>query len=239
MEIIKGINSVYEFLKKSPDKVHKIIIKNEKKLNSRIFEVLKLAKKEGINVQRVGGSFFLKFKKSQGIIAEVNIIAYKSEKELDTALKEKELILAFDGIQDPRNLGAIIRSAYFFGVDTIVLPKKRITAISEVVSKTSSGALSYVQPYRVKSIPYFLKKAKDYGFKIVCAESKGGVDLRDVNKDGKFVLLFGSEDRGISSEPKKLCDFSVKITSPTNFESLNLSVSVSIFLFEFTNAGSL
>ncbi len=239
MEVIKGINSVNELLKNSPGKIHKIIIKNERKLNPRIFDIIKRAKKFGINVQRVKPAFFSKYKNSQGVIAEVNIITFGKEEELKERLSKENLILAFDGIQDPRNLGAIIRSSHFFGISTIVLPSKRITVISEAVSKTSAGAIAYIQPFRVKSIPYFLKNAKEHGFKIVCAESRGAIPLEKMEKRGKFILLFGSEDKGISSEPKKQCDYSVKIESPTNFESLNLSVSVSIFLYAFKNAGNL
>jgi len=239
MEIIKGINPVYEFIKKSPQKIHKIIIKNDKKLNSKVFEIIKEAKKFNIHIQRVRQSFFSKYKNSQGIIAEVNLVSLKSEEELLKKLEDTHLIITFDGIQDPRNLGAVIRSAWFFGIDTIVLPSKRVTAIGDAVSKSSAGAITYVQPYRVKSIPSFLRLAKDKGFKIVCAESNGSESIKNFKKAGKFVLLFGSEDKGISSEPKKYCDFSVKIESPTNFESLNLSVSVSIFLYEFTNESNI
>ena len=239
MKIVKGINPVSELLKNSPKKIHKIIIKNERKLNHRILDIIKRAKKSGINIQRVKPSFFSKHPNSQGIIAEVNIISFRDEKELEKSLEKEVLILTFDGIQDPRNLGAIIRSSHFFGVNTIVLPSKRTTALSEAVSKTSAGAISYIQPFRVKSISSFLKRAKEKGFKIICAESRGAISLNKVKKTGKYILVFGSEDKGISSEPKKYCDFSVKIVSPTSFESLNLSVSVSIFLYAFKNAGNL
>ncbi len=231
--LIKGFNRIEELLEKEPGKIQKIIVNRNKPLNSKIIKLMDKAKKNNINIQRVENRFFKKNGFYNEIIcAEILPFSFNNENDLIKNLKNKNLIIAIDGINDPHNLGAIIRTAYFMGVKDIVVPKKRIAPLSQTVFSSSAGAISYIKPYRVKSISGFLKQAKESGFFIVCADVGGNTDLKKYKKRDKTVLLFGSEGFGISSEPLKLCDVKYSIKSPTGFESLNLSNTVAIFLYK-------
>jgi len=233
---IYGINSVRELLETDPGKIHKIIIENLKNINPRILDIVKKARSKNIKVQRLKKRHFSKkFPSSRGIAAEVNIVSFKTQKQLMSVLKDEKTIIAFDGINDPHNLGAIIRTSYFFGVKTIVLPRKRCAPMSPVVSRSSAGAVNYIQPYRVKSIPFFLKQAKKNSFRIICADSNAKENITKLKTGLRDIIVFGSEGKGLSSEPRKYCDEAYKIDSQTNFDSLNLSNSVAVFLFKYAD----
>jgi 23S rRNA (guanosine2251-2'-O)-methyltransferase len=231
--IITGFNRIEELIEKESGKIQKIIINRNKPLNQRIIKLINKAKSNNINIQRVEDRYFKRNKLHNEILcAEISPFSFNEEELLKKELSDKEFIIAIDGINDPHNLGAIIRTAYFMGVKDIIVPKKRVSPLSQVVFSSSAGAIAYIKPYRVKSIPGFLKYAKDKGFTVICADAHGDKELKGYKSKGKTVLLFGSEGAGISSEPRKLCDIRYHIKSQTGFESLNLSNSVAIFLYK-------
>ncbi len=231
--IIAGFNRINELIEKDSGKIRKIMINRGKPLHPRVLKLINKAKECNVNIQRVEDRYFKRNRLHNEVLcAEISPFSFNDEELLKQEIPDTELIVAIDGINDPHNLGAIIRTAYFMGVRHIVVPKKRVSPLSQTVFSSSAGAITYIQPYRVKSIPGFLKYAKEKGFTIICADAHGDKDLKGYENRGKTVLLFGSEGTGISSEPRKLCDIRYHIKSQTGFESLNLSNSVAIFLYK-------
>ncbi len=231
--IVSGFNRIEELIEKDPGKIQKLIINRRRQLNSRVLNLMERAKMKNINIQRVDERYFKKNRiKKELIWAENSPFTSATDENLKKYIPKQRIIIAIDGINDPHNLGAVIRTAYFMGVKDIVVPKKRVAPLSKIVFSSSAGALSYIRPYRVKNIPGFLRYAKDNGFTIVCADAHGDRDLKEYEPVEKTVILFGSEGSGISSEPRKLCDIRYLINSKTGFESLNLSNSVAIFLYK-------
>lgn len=129
-------------------------------------------------------------------------------------------------------MGAIIRSAEFFGCSGIVIPKRRCVQINEMVAKVSAGAVFHIDIARVENIANTLKKVKKYGINVVGADLDGE-PLRNVDLSQPLALVVGGEDKGISKPVKKQCDFIAKIEGYGNLNSLNLSVAGAIIMYEF------
>ena len=162
--------------------------------------------------------------------------SFKDESSLELLeFSEKEVVIALDHITDTRNLGAIIRSAAFFGVQTIVVPNKRQAPIAQGTLATCQGALTYSSAYSVVNLVRALKKMKDKGFWIIGADMGGEPLERYSSKFDKVVLVMGSEEKGISRLVREACDIIVSIPGrPNSVESLNVSVASGILVQEFT-----
>jgi 23S rRNA (guanosine2251-2'-O)-methyltransferase len=144
---------------------------------------------------------------------------------------EEPFIVMLDGIEDPYNLGAIIRSAEAFGVHGVVIPKRRAAPLTGVVAKASAGAIEYVAVARVTNLNYTIADLKKDGFTVIGAENSGGHLLSQVKVEGPRVLVIGSEGEGISRLVKEHCDYLVKIPLKGKINSLNASVSAAICMF--------
>ncbi len=229
--VVYGINPVRELLISNPGRVHRVVVKPESSLAPKVLELIEEARNLRVPVQRFPSPLFSRYPKAQGILAELNMIPYHTEEELVSLIPKLSLVVGLDGIEDPQNLGAILRTCHFFGIQAVLLPQKRTAPLSPAVFKSSAGALTHLQPFRVKSLPGALKRFIEAGFTIAGTDSHRGVDLKEMAPGEKRVLLFGSEGQGLSSEPRRQCSEFYRIPSPTNFESLNLSVSVALFLY--------
>ncbi|HOJ50291.1 MAG TPA: 23S rRNA (guanosine(2251)-2'-O)-methyltransferase RlmB [Spirochaetota bacterium] len=163
---------------------------------------------------------------NQGIVAKIKTqINYREINEF----KESNTLLILDHIQDPQNLGAIIRSANLFKVDAVVIPEKRACPITSTVIKASSGAIFFTPIVKINSILSTIKNLKEWGFWIYTADMSGE-DVRKINFDGKTALIIGSED-GVSQKVIENSDFLVKIPTAGNIDSLNASVASGILLY--------
>lgn len=223
---VKGINSVMEALKAG--RVNKVfVLKNFK--NPRIGEIVSLAKKKKIPVIYTPELP----KDARGVMAEISPIEYRDvDKIIDKCLKEGSFILFLDSIEDPQNMGAIIRSAEFFGCSGVVIPKRRCVQINETVAKVSAGAVFHVDIARVENLANTLKKVKKYGINVVGADLDGE-PLKNVDLSPPLALVIGGEDKGISRPVKKQCDFIARIEGFGRIDSLNLSVAGAIIMYEF------
>lgn len=145
--------------------------------------------------------------------------------------KETALVLILDGLTDPQNFGAILRSADKFGVDLVVIPARRSVRETDAVASASAGATNYVKIATVTNLTRTLEQLKDKGFWIYGADM-GGQRIEDSNMTGKVALVLGSEGAGMSRLVKETCDFVVSITTTGHVDSLNVSVAAGIFMYE-------
>ena len=144
---------------------------------------------------------------------------------------EKPIVLVLDGITDPQNLGAILRSADQFGVELVVIPSRRSAQESQTVSKVSSGASEYVPLAVVPNIPAALQLLKENGFWIFGADAEGQ-PTDSLKLDGKVCIVMGSEGTGMHRLVRERCDFLVSIPAAGHVDSFNVSVSPESCLFE-------
>jgi len=173
----------------------------------------------------------------QGIVARVHTYDYYDFDELldDVKNKENPLIVMLDGIEDPHNFGAILRSCEAMGVDGVIVPKHGSCPLNSTVAKTSTGAIELVKVVEVTNLNNAIKKLKDAGYWVVGAEATNSVDYRKVDYRGKIVLIVGSEGKGISRLVIENCDYKVKMPMVGKVNSLNVSVACAVLLYQVYN----
>lgn len=233
---VEGRNAVIELLK-SDRTVNKIMVARGERQGS-INEILKLAKQNRIIVTEVDRNkldTLSETKHHQGVIAFVAPIEYKDVDYILNVAKERgeePFILIADEIEDPHNLGALIRSAEVAGCHGVIIPKRRAVAVTEVVSKVSVGATEYMPIARVNNINDTIRELKDKGVWIVGTDGSADTIYYKQDLTGPIAIVVGSEGRGMNKLTMKNCDFLVKIPMMGKITSLNASVSGGIVLFE-------
>ena len=164
--------------------------------------------------------------------AEQGIRPFLTEKEKAAAEKgEDPFILLLDGIEDPHNLGAILRSAHLAGAHGVIIPKNRAAGLNATVAKVSAGAVNYIPVARVTNLSRTMEELKQKGLWFVCADMDGEVMYRQ-NLTGPIGLVIGSEGDGVSALVRKHCDFITRIPMSGQIDSLNASVAAGILAFE-------
>ena len=207
-------------------------------VNSMDHELVDLAKKKNITIKVMDNKQLSKLAqggKVQGIVAEVKDYSYSSLNEIleDAKKKTYPLIVMLDGLEDPHNLGAILRTCDAAGVDGVIIGKNRSVRLNDTVAKVSTGAIEYVKVAEVTNLTETIKKLKDEGYWIVGAEYlENSVYFDTLSYDMPTCLVIGSEGKGISALVIKNCDFLVKIPMFGHVNSLNASVSASILIYE-------
>lgn len=175
------------------------------------------------------------FANHQGVAAKIAPYEYIDLQDLITQAKEKTahpVILIADGINDPHNLGAIIRTAEALGMQGLIIPQRRAVAVTSTVMKVAAGALSYFPVARVVNISQAISRLKEEGFWIYGTIAQGGQWLHQAKLEGAIGLVIGAEDRGISQSVLKACDFLLSIPMAGKTPSLNASVATAICLYE-------
>ncbi|EOZ93272.1 23S rRNA (guanosine-2'-O-) -methyltransferase rlmB [Indibacter alkaliphilus LW1] len=234
-DFIFGTRAVMEAIHAQKE-LDKILVDKEVN-NELIKELLKLAKEERIPVVRVpeGKLNRITRKNHQGVIAHMSSIQYAS---LDNVIEEcfskgiAPMILVLDRITDVRNFGAIARTADCAGVHAIVIPEKGSAQINSDAVKTSAGALNHLPVCRVKNLYYTLKDLKKMGLNVISVTEKTERLMYDADFTLPTALIMGSEEDGISQELMGLSDEFVKIPLAGNIESLNVSVSAAVVIYE-------
>ncbi len=164
----------------------------------------------------------------QGIILDIPDYQYSRLEDL----LDNEIIVILDHLEDPHNLGAIIRTCEAAGIKSIIIPKNRQVGINATVMKTSVGTLENVSVAEVNNIANTIDRLKKEGYWIVGTALENSIDYREINYDGKIVLVIGSEGFGISALTAKKCDFLAKIPMYGETNSLNASVAAGIMIYE-------
>lgn len=229
--VIYGINSVMETLRGTPDRVQRLIIDNGKK-GARIAEVVAAARKLRIPFsfepasaldRRAEGSGH------QGVIAELTAFSYSSlEEVLDTGPTR---IILLDGVEDPRNLGAVIRTAEASGADAVLIPARNSCGITATVMKSSAGAASHIPVCRITNTVRTIVALKDRGFWAVGLDMEGQEEIPGDISNYPLLLIGGGEHRGLRPLVKSHCDFLFRLPMKGKVSSLNLSVAVGILIY--------
>ena len=235
-EIIVGRNSVTEALR-SGRPINKLLVQDGIKGGS-IGEIINLAKEKRVLVE------FVKVEKldqmSQGIRHQGAIALGAPVRfyELDEVLEavnskgEVPFLLLFDELQDPQNVGALIRTADAAGVHGILMPQRRSCPLNAVVAKISAGAVEYVPVVKIGNITQTINDLKAKGFWIIGADMEGTVNYFDANLTGPIVLVIGAEGKGLGRLVAENCDSLVKIPMRGGISSLNASAAGAILLYE-------
>lgn len=176
----------------------------------------------------------------QGVVARRAATVFLPFEQLLNAVTESEALesklLILDCIQDPRNLGSILRSALAAGFRHVILPRERSAPVSGTVARTSAGALAHLQLCQVVNLVQTMKILKENGFWIYGAvPSRNAISLYDVDFSGKVALVVGGEDKGIRPLIQKNCDHLLTIPMHSSFDSLNVSVAAAVIMFEIVH----
>lgn len=235
-DLIIGRNAVREAIKS--ERTIESLYLSKGKLEGSINEIIKLAKENKIVIKEVDRKkldFLSDGEVHQGVIAIVTPYKYCEVGDiLDVAIKkgEKPFIVILDEIEDPHNLGSIIRTAELCGVHGIIIPKRRNASITSTVYKSSAGAIEHVKVAKVTNINNVIDKLKEEGVWVYGADIEGEDYSYNVDFSGACALVIGSEGRGISKLTLKKCDRLVKIPMVGKINSLNASVAGGILMYE-------
>ena len=170
----------------------------------------------------------------QGVVAQAAAYEYAEVEDILNAAKEKgeaPFIFILDEIEDPHNLGAIIRTANLCGAHGVIIPKRRAVGLTATVAKTSAGAVNYTPVAKVTNIAKTIEELKKEGMWFVCADMDGQT-MYDLNLTGPIGLVFGNEGAGVSRLVKEKCDFTASIPMKGDIDSLNASVAAGVLAYE-------
>jgi 23S rRNA (guanosine2251-2'-O)-methyltransferase len=231
MAILAGIHPILEALRAANplERVH--IAKGA--ANSRIQQIIDLCRESGIPVRfedRVQLDRLARGSNHQGAVALGGGSRYASLHELPP---DARLVAVLDGIEDPHNLGAIIRSAHAAGAGAILIPERRAAGLSPSAIKAAAGALEYLPIVRETNINRALEKLKQAGFWIYGFDQRGQTSYHDTPYNTPTAFVFGAEGKGLHQQVKKHCDALVSIPMAGKIASLNVSVAAGIALFDW------
>ena len=236
---VEGRNSVTELLKSGKD-INKLYVQKGEKHGS-INEIIKLAKQNKVVITELDRAKLDQMSEShnhQGVIAIVPPYEYCDVDDILEYAKSKNespFVLILDGIEDPHNLGSIIRTAECSGVHGIIIPKRRSVQVNATVNKTSAGAAQYVKVARVNNLTETIKYLKENDVWIYGTDIEGKCYYNEQKYNGGVAIVIGSEGFGMSRLIKENCDFLVKIPMVGKINSLNASVSAGILMYEVFN----
>lgn len=170
----------------------------------------------------------------QGVVANAAAYDYAEVEDILNAAREKgepPFVFILDGIEDPHNLGAIIRTANLAGAHGVIIPKRRAVGLTATVAKTSAGALNYTPVAKVTNLSATIEELKKEGLWFVCADM-GGETMYNLNLTGPIGLVIGNEGEGVSRLVKEKCDYVASIPMKGNIDSLNASVAAGVLAYE-------
>lgn len=173
----------------------------------------------------------------QGVVAQAAAYEYAEVEDILNAAKEKgeaPFIFILDEIEDPHNLGAIIRTANLCGAHGVIIPKRRAVGLTATVAKTSAGAINYTPVAKVTNIAKTIEELKKEGMWFVCADMDGQT-MYDLNLTGPIGLVIGNEGAGVSRLVKEKCDFTASIPMKGDIDSLNASVAAGVLAYEIVH----
>ncbi|MCX8128058.1 MAG: 23S rRNA (guanosine(2251)-2'-O)-methyltransferase RlmB [Synergistetes bacterium] len=225
-EIVYGVHAVEEFIYSYPERVNKVLLASNRPKLEKSLKVL------GIPFQRVPVSKIENIcgkVNHQGIIALVSPLSYHHLKDI---LLEEKIVLALDGIEDPQNLGAILRTAEAAGVNSVIIPTRRSAPVTSTVIKVSSGAAIRLKIIRTNSMVSAIRYLKDKGFWIIGSDVEGSIRYDEADYPFPSLLILGREGKGMHKSIKNLCDMKVYIPMYGKVQSLNVSVACGIILYE-------
>ena len=233
---IYGINAVFDVLKYKPEQLIEVFLKDGVS-NKRLNKLIDLMQHHQILLTRVSGKKIEQITgtpKNQGIAAAVKQPTNLDSKSALNFIQtiDTPLILILDGLQDPRNVGACLRTANASGVDLIVIPRNRTVKNTPVVSKVSAGASVFMPIAEIPNLVRFLKELKKRGVWIFGASDQANSNYWEADYTCPMAIIVGSEGKGMRSLTAKHCDYMVSIPMIGQIESLNVSVATGVLLYE-------
>lgn len=233
-EMIAGKNPVLEALRAGRE-INKLWIAEGVK-KTGVQELMDLAKEQGVLVQFVPKQKVDKLAENhQGIVASVAAYDYAELDDLFNAAKAKNedpFFLLLDELEDPHNLGSIMRTADAIGAHGIIIPKRRAVGLTAVVAKASTGAIEHVPVVRVTNLAQTVDELKERGVWIAGTDAKGSADYRKMDATLPLALIIGSEGKGMSRLLKDKCDFLYHLPMVGHVTSLNASVAAALLMYE-------
>ena len=232
-----GVHAVRVMLSRTPQRVRRVLIAAGKDAG-RLAEIRTLAARAGVTVVSVDEASLDKLAdggRHQGVLAEVAARSGDPETQLEEALEaggEAPLLLVLDGVQDPHNLGACLRSADAAGVTAVIAPRDRAAGLTPVVRKVAAGAAETVPFVAVVNLARTLRELKERGVWLVGTDDSADKSLYEVDLTGPLALVMGSEGEGMRRLTRECCDQLVSIPMAGAVESLNVSVATGVVLFE-------
>jgi len=234
-DLLWGVNTVQEALHKNPRSLSEVLIQKGK-AGPKLQEIIDAARQAKVRVrfvepERMGVG---RGRRHQGVVARQTEARFVVLEELiEQAVAGSGRILILDSIQDPRNLGSILRSALAAGFSSIILTRERSAPLSGTVARTSAGAVSHLRISQVVNLADTLKQLKEHGFWIYgTVVDRAGESIYSTDFSGRIGLVIGSEGKGIRPLVKKQCDHLVTIPMSTDFDSLNAAVAAALIMFE-------
>ena len=230
MSILSGIHPVAEALRASHPLERLLIAQGAG--GPRVQEIIDLARRASIPVRfeprnaldRLAGS-----SAHQGVVA---LGAAKKYADLDS-VASSDLVVVLDGVEDPHNLGAIIRTAHAAGAGSVIIPERRAAGVTDVVGKAAAGALEHLPVVRVTNINRALEDLKRRGYWIYGLDERGTEDYSRVDYGAPTAFVLGGEGKGLHEQTRKHCDLLVRIPMAGKISSLNVSVAAGVVLFEW------
>lgn len=233
--IIFGKNSVLEALIAGDREINKILISKNLHSDQKLNKIKELAQKNGVVYQFVAKEKFQPYAEynHQGVIAQVSPIEYIELEDFLEQKHENASLVILDGVEDPHNLGAIIRTCVCAGVAGIIIPSRRNVLVNSIVEKTSAGAINHIPIIKVNSLVNAVQKLKNSDWWIIATDASAKDNYYNINySDMNSAIIMGAEHAGVSKSLVKLSDFIVKIPMMKDFNSLNVSNALSAIIFE-------
>nr|WP_246503546.1 23S rRNA (guanosine(2251)-2'-O)-methyltransferase RlmB [Clostridium polyendosporum] len=235
-DIVEGRNAVIETLKS--DRTIEQIFVAKGNMEGSINKILGMAKDKGIVIKEVDRKkldFLSETGAHQGVVAMITPFKYSSVEDILGLASEREeapFIIILDELEDPHNLGSIIRTAELCGVHGVIIPKRRNVGVTSTVYKSSAGAVEHMKIAKVTNINIIIDKLKEQGVWVYGADIDGEEYCYNTNFGGPCALVIGSEGKGMSKLTKEKCDKLVKIPMVGKINSLNASVAGGIMMYE-------
>jgi len=236
-ELLYGIHPVFEALAAGRRRVYEVYLDKEKK-SGRLAQIASMAEARGVLKKSIAPGDFKALTGTighQGAAAAVSPYPQVTVQEiLQTVQGEdgKQFLLMLDNIQDPQNLGAIIRTALCVGIQGVIVPKDHSASPTPAVSKASAGALEHIRLVRVTNLVQTIKHCKTSGLWIMGLQKDAAQSIYDADLSGSIALVLGGEQKGIRRLVKKNCDFLVSIPQQGALNSLNASAAAAVAMYE-------
>ena len=231
MAILSGIHPVAEALREHHPLDRLLVAQGAG--GPRLQEIIDLARRAAVPVRfepraaldRLAGT-----PAHQGVVA---LGAARKYADMEEAAGRSEMVVVLDGVEDPHNLGAIIRTAHAAGAGAVIIPERRAAALTDVVAKAAAGALEHLPVARVTNINRSLEDLKQRGYWIYGLDERGGQDYDRVEFQSPAAMVLGGEGKGLHEQVRKHCDVLVRIPMAGKISSLNVSVAAGVVLFEW------
>ncbi|HEV8130177.1 MAG TPA: 23S rRNA (guanosine(2251)-2'-O)-methyltransferase RlmB [Acidobacteriota bacterium] len=234
MQLIYGIHAVSELLKSAPHKIERLWVAQDSE-NTRLRSLVADAKRHGISIHFEPREAIRRRAASdrhQGVVAAIASIQLLDEDAILNRCGESPLLLILDGITDPQNLGAILRTAEAAAVDGVFLPERRTAPVSPAVVKASAGGAHHLLIGHIGNVSYFIEKLQQGDFRVIGLDAAAETNWCDADLTGPLALVLGSEGEGLRPLVKKTCDQLIRVPMLGRIEALNVSAAAAAVLFE-------